>query len=81
MKFIKGMMIAASTASVALAPIAATAAAPVAPVSLARTAPASSQDSELRGRGTGVIVALLALALIVTGIVIAVDNNDNPVSP
>lgn len=84
MKLIKTMLIAAGTASVALAPIAATAAAPVAPVTAAvRAAPDAGTEADLRGRsGVGVVVAILALALIITGIVIAVDNNDNnPVSP
>lgn len=85
MKFIKTMMIAAGTASVALAPIAATAAAPVVPISAAaRSAPTSVDDSDLRGKNSsvGIIIALLAAALIIVGIVIAADSNDdNPVSP
>ena len=82
MNVIKKMMIAAGTASVALAPIAATAATPVPATVAARAAPASVDDSELRGRGSGVIIAILAAALIIVGIVIAADEDgDNPVSP
>lgn len=90
MNLFKKTMMAAGMASVALVPVAATAAAPVASIASARTAPASSvDDSALRGRdgkrrgGAGIILGILAAALIIVGIVIAVDsnNNDRPVSP
>ena len=80
MNVIKKMMIAAGTASVALAPIAATAAAPVAQVS-ARVAPTSADESDLQGRGSGVIIGILAAAAIIAGIVILADDNNDAVSP
>ncbi len=95
MNLFKKTMMAAGMASVALVPVAATAASPVASIASARVAPASGDDSQLRGRegrgeregkirgGTGIILGILAAALIIVGIVIAVDsnNNDRPVSP
>lgn len=93
MNVIKRMLIAAGTASVALAPIAATAAAPLASISSARVAtPSTAGDLDLRGKrdrddregrtGTGIILGVLAAALIILAIVIAVqDDDDQPVSP
>lgn len=89
MNLFKKTMVAAGMASIALTPIAATAAAPVASVASARVAPESADQSDLRGRngnrrgGTGIILGVLAVALIIVGIVIAVDSNsdDRPVSP
>lgn len=89
MNIIKKMVIAAGTASVALAPIAASAATSAAPVLSARAAPASAEESDLRGNrdrdgrsGTGIILGVLAAALIILGIVIALDEDeDTPVSP
>lgn len=89
MNLFKKTLIAAGMASVALSPVAATAAAPVASIANARASTASADDSALRGRdgerrgGTGIILGILAAALIIVGIVIAVqsNNNDRPVSP
>lgn len=79
----KKMMMALGAVSVALTPIAATAAAPVAAIA-ARTAPASANESDLSGgrNGSGLIIALVALAALATAFVLIEDsNNDNSVSP
>lgn len=82
MTLLKKTMMAAGMASIALSPIAATAAAPIAP-SVARAAPASVDDSDLRGRGGGLIIALLVLAGLTAAYFLIEDNDDNgrPVSP
>ncbi|MGI8944155.1 MAG: hypothetical protein ACR2FJ_08000, partial [Qipengyuania sp.] len=50
-------------------------------VAAERTAAPIESESEM-GRGSGVIVGILALAAIIAAIIIALDNgNDDPFSP
>ena len=80
MTFFKKTLMAAGMASLTLSPIAASAATPVA----VRAAPASADESELRANGSGLILALVALAALTAAYFLIEDNNngDNrPVSP
>jgi hypothetical protein len=82
------LMVATAAATMAFAPIAAqanTRAGDNAPVYTTETAaqPGLARDAEGEGlRGTpGIIIALLAAAAAIAGIVAVADNNDNGQSP
>jgi len=47
----------------------------------ARDASPVSDAEEMAGGGAGIIIGLLALAAVVGGIVIAVEDEDEPTSP
>lgn len=91
MNFLTKTLIAAGTASVALSPIAA-AAAPAANT-IVRATPGDVGSSDLRGKGnrrngedndgTGLIFAIIAIAVVVGVFFIARDNDndDRPISP
>lgn len=71
----KKIMISASAAAMAFAPVAASAA----PVAVERSTAASEETSELAG--TGLIIAILAGLAVIGGIVVAAsDDDDTPVS-
>lgn len=80
-------LVAAATASLALAPIAAQAntragdSAPVYSTANAQPGLARDADGENLAGGPGIIIALLAAAAIIAGIVVASDNEDDDVSP
>lgn len=84
MRFGKVSLAALAAASLISAPaVAQSANATKAPVkeSVKRAGTATKDESKL-GRGSGVIVAILAGAAIIAGIVIAAgNNNDGPTSP
>lgn len=71
----KKILISASAAAMAFAPVAASAA----PVAVERQTAVSEEKSELGG--TGLIIAILAGLAVIGGIIIAADDDDNtPVS-
>lgn len=74
---IKKIMISASAAAVALAPVAATAA-DVSPISVERQSEEAAESSELGG--SSMILAILAAAAVIVGIIIAVDGDDEDVA-
>ncbi len=79
MRFGKNSLAAVAAAGLVLAPIAAQAAPAASQVD--RAAAKAKSESELKG-GIGIFLALLAVAAIVAGIVIAADNKeDTPTSP
>jgi len=80
------MMIAAAAASMAFAPIAAqagTRAGDAGAVYSAASAPGMgrSADGEALDGGSSIILALLAAGLIISGIIFAIDSNDQGQSP
>lgn len=82
MTFLKKAAVSLAATSMILAPVAASAA-PAAAASFdgLRSASAVDGQSELEG-STSWIIAILALAAVVGGIVLASDNNeDSPTSP
>ncbi len=84
MRFGKVSLAALAAASLISAPVVAQATTSTkapAKASVKRAASAAKEESKL-GRGSGVIVAVLAGAAIIAGIVIAAGNkNDAPTSP
>ena len=81
MRFGKIGMAAVAAASLVSAPVLAQAAQPVSSVSQARTVAVSADDSDLEG-GSGIIIAVLAAAAVIAGIIIAADGSDDtPTSP
>ena len=86
-KIISRSLVAAATASLAIAPIAAQAntrasdSAPVYSTSNANPGIGRADEGESLAGGPGIIIALLAGAAIIAGIVVAADNEDDDVSP
>jgi|TARA_R110002049_G_scaffold87815_6_gene222341 hypothetical protein len=79
MRFGKIGMAAAAAASLVSAPVLAQAAQPVS--SLARTSATVEGENNVEG-GSGIIIAILAAAAVIGGIVIAADGSeDTPTSP
>ncbi|WP_373491283.1 hypothetical protein [Parasphingorhabdus sp.] len=79
MRFGKIGMAAAAAASLVSAPVLAQATQPV--TSAARTSATVEGESNVEG-GTGIILAILAAAAIIGGIIIAADGSeDTPTSP
>ncbi len=79
MRFGKIGMAAAAAASLVSAPVLAQAVQPVS--SVARTSATVENDSDLEG-GSGIILAILAAAAVIAGIIIAADGSENtPTSP
>lgn len=79
MRFGKIGMAAAAAASLVSAPVLAQASQPVS--SVARTSATVEGENELEG-GSGIIIAILAAAAVIAGIVIAADGSeDTPTSP
>ena len=73
--------LAVATASLVASPVLAQSAAPVAAQSVRVGAAVSADEAKLEG-GSGIIIAILAAAAVIAGIVIAADgNNDTPTSP
>lgn len=85
MSFAKISMVAAAALSMASAPVLAQAASPASKLSVsgalssARTGAAVSDKSELAGGS--LILALLAAGLVIGGIIILADSDDEPASP
>lgn len=80
MNVLKKAAISLAATSMVLAPVVASAA-PAASFSDVRSVSAVGSESDLEG-STGWIIALLALAAIIGGIVIGTgNNNDTPTSP
>ena len=78
MRFGKLSMAAVAAASLVSSPVLAQAAQPVSEV---RTGAAVADESEMEG-GSGIILAILAAAAVIAGIIIAADGGDNtPTSP
>jgi hypothetical protein len=82
MRFGKIGMAAVAAASLVSAPVFAQAAQPVASIATAdRASTATADDSELEG-GAGIIIAILAAAAVIAGIIVAADGSDDtPTSP
>ena len=79
MRFGKIGMAAAAAASLVSAPVLAQASQPVS--SVARTSATVESENDLEG-GSGIIIAILAAAAVIAGIVIAADGSeDTPTSP
>lgn len=83
MRFGKNSLAAVAAATLVLAPTVAQAApAAKAAATQVQRAGASLQDENKLEGGTGIILAILAAAAIIAGIVIAADNEDDtPTSP
>ena len=85
MRFGKVSLAVIAAASLISAPVAANAVNASKSVSAAqskRVGATSNDESKFGGRGSGVIVGLLAAALIIAGIVVAAGNkSDGPTSP
>lgn len=80
MRFGKVGMAAVAAASLVSAPVFAQAVQPVS-TPVERTGAATSDESDLEG-GSGIIIAVLAAAAIIAGIIIAADGSDDtPTSP
>ena len=77
MSFLKSSIAAVAALTLAAAPALAQAANPASALSVSRES-ASVEGNELGG---GFIIPLLALAAIIAGILVVVDDNDEPVSP
>jgi hypothetical protein len=82
MRFGKIGMAAAAAASLVSAPVLAQASQPVQPASsVARTGATVDNESDVEG-GSGIILAILAAAAVIGGIIIAADGSeDTPTSP
>ncbi|ATW04633.1 hypothetical protein C8024_17175 [Sphingopyxis sp. BSNA05] len=79
MRFGKIGMAAAAAASLVSAPVLAQATQPVS--SVARTSATVEGENDLEG-GSGIIIAILAAAAVIAGIIIAADGSeDTPTSP
>lgn len=79
MRFGKIGMAAVAAASLVSAPVLAQAVQPVS--SVERTGAAVESESDLEG-GSGIIIAILAAAAVIAGIIIAADGSeDTPTSP
>ena len=79
MRFGKIGMAAAAAASLVSAPVLAQAVQPVS--SVARTSATVENGNDLEG-GSGIIIAILAAAAVIAGIIIAADGSeDTPTSP
>ena len=79
MRFGKIGMAAAAAASLVSAPVLAQAVQPVS--SVARTSATVENKSDIEG-GSGIIIAILAAAAVIAGIIIAADGSeDTPTSP
>ena len=76
MSFLKLSVAAAVALSTMSAPL--LAANPASSLSVARTSASLENESELGG---GILIPLLALAAVITGIVVVVDDEDEPDSP
>lgn len=76
MSFLKLSVAAAVALSTTSAPL--LAANPASSLSVARTSASLENESELGG---GILIPLLALAAVITGIVVVVDDEDEPDSP
>ncbi|SIN89603.1 hypothetical protein SAMN02745824_2207 [Parasphingorhabdus marina DSM 22363] len=80
MRFGKVGMAAVAAASLVSAPVFAQAVQPVSS-QVERVGAATSDESELEG-GSGIIIAVLAAAAVIAGIIIAADGSDDtPTSP
>ena len=80
MRFGKVGMAAVAAASLVSAPVFAQAVQPVSS-QVERVSAATSDESELEG-GSGIIIAVLAAAAVIAGIIIAADGSDDtPTSP
>lgn len=79
MRFGKIGLAAAAAASLVSAPVLAQATQPIS--SVARTSATVENESDLEG-GSGIIIAILAAAAVIAGIIIAADGSeDTPTSP
>lgn len=82
MNFLKKAAISLAATSMIAAPVAASAAPAISSVSFSDVSAVSSVDGQSELEGSSWIIALLALAAIIGGIVIAAGNNsDTPTSP
>lgn len=82
MNFLKKAAISLAATSMIAAPVAASAAPAISSVSFSDVSAVSSVDGQSEMEGSSWIIALLALAAIIGGIVIAAGNNsDTPTSP
>ncbi|WP_077146252.1 hypothetical protein [Sphingopyxis sp. KK2] len=82
MNFLKKAAISLAATSMIAAPVAASAAPAMSSVSFSDVSAVSSVDGQSELEGSSWIIALLALAAIIGGIVIAAGNNsDTPTSP
>ena len=77
---IKNALFATAAAALAFAPVAAQAQSANAPAVERSAKPVSKKAGEMEG-GSGILIAVLAAAAVIAGIVIASDGNDDPVSP
>ncbi len=82
MNFLKKAAISLAATSMIAAPVAASAAPAISSVSFSDVSAVSSVDGQSELEGSTWIIALLAFAAIIGGIVIAAGNNsDTPTSP
>lgn len=82
MNFLKKAAISLAATSMIAAPVAASAAPAISSVSFSDVSAVSSVDGQSELEGSSWIIALLALAAIIGGIIIAAGNNsDTPTSP
>ena len=82
MNFLKKAAISLAATSMIAAPVAASAAPAISSVSFSDVSAVSSVDGQSELEGSSWIIALLALAAIIGGVVIAAGNNsDTPTSP
>jgi len=82
MNFLKKAAISLAATSMIAAPVAASAVPAISSVSFSDVSAVSSVDGQSELEGSSWIIALLALAAIIGGIVIAAGNNsDTPTSP
>ena len=86
MRFGKISLAAVAAASMVSAPVMAQSLSPAAKAvgasKVKRVGAASKEENKLGGRGSGVIVAILAAIAVIGGIVIAAGNDDDgPTSP
>ena len=75
-------LMAVAAATMAVAPAIAAPANPASGLSIAPAARSgSSTDHESDLAGGGLIIALIAVGVVIAGIIVVADNNDNPRSP